>query len=1115
MKKNIFLIFLLLLLFCDCSQEQLQEPLCIDTLTADIISTKAEVDGLNIVWSENDKIGVFPYASPENADVFVLTEGAGTPNGSFKGNSYLGKGVAKYPFKAMDLFDGEKINTFMKSSRELRAGVDEESIILASTVDTDGHLTFQNLSSLLKISMTGRFPISRIAVIPASSSVQIAGDVIVGFDDEMHPYCVMNPEQTVDGIQGITLNGSVQLMPYDMTDFYIGLPPQTYPGGLSVTITSPNGSVTKVIDRDLDLKQGGVYSLEPFEFAPTGGVMPSSSLPGHGTEDSPFRISSVEELLCFQIAVNDKAMVPSADDNIGRYAPAAYVELANDLDLSICCGPEIGSWGSILSFRGHFDGCGHKLSNLYINDPTSDCGLFKYLERDSYVGNLEIEGNVECHSGGLLASNIFGTVENIVTRGRVYTRPDGYCGGMAVGACGIALDCRNYADVEGGNCGGVALSISGNLSTSVIAEAIGCVNYGRVHSNREEGEAGGVFGDGSPSINVVNCVNYGDVAAGYQAGGIIGDFFDGTIANCVNYGKVIQTAECSSGSLGGIGGICGCLWTSSDFQGHIYNCINLSDVIGLSNLVGGIAGRNTQTISNCWWLSDEGVGIEAGVGRGKSSCCSSLTAAQFKGQASSGILYKTYTDVVDALNYWAYTNSDATVTLKGWERSKETGWPVLKKTAALPPELGDNYLEINKTQFILNTLEQTIEFNVVSSGKVSLSLPVWISVKTVEGNNSGDGAVNVRFVLNVDQNKSGAERTAGIVVSNPTGGTMTVNVTQRYSAISDDYSRDGNVVTLQKARRGAGIDIVFMGDGYLDTDISSGRYQRDMKKGVEAFFGVEPYCSFRDMFNVYYVELVSQSNSFDGGTSTALDGFFGSGTLVGGDDSKVKANCRLALGRNNLDDVTAIVLLNTYRYSGTCYMYYNRDTDYGLGFAACYFALGTASSGQTSMESVLRHEAGGHGFGKLQDEYAYSSYGHIPSDEVNSIKDMQRYGWFPNVDFTDDPFKVRWTQFIQNDDYESEGVGVFEGAATYWSGIYRPTFDSIMRYNTGQFNAPSRQAIYYKIHKLAYGPSWEYSHADFLEYDKVNLSGTRAAMSDSVQQNMNFVPLHAPVIVRR
>ena len=47
-----------------------------------------------------------------------------------------------------------------------------------------------------------------------------------------------------------------------------------------------------------------------------------------------------------------------------------------------------------------------------------------------------------------------------------------------------------------------------------------------------------------------------------------------------------------------------------------------------------------------------------------------------------------------------------------------------------------------------------------------------------------------------------------------------------------------------------------------------------------------------------------------------------------------------------------------------------------------------------------------------------------------------------------------------------------------------------MNSGNGRFNAPSREAIYYRIHKLAYGTEWEYDYNEFVKYDVVNRSTT-------------------------
>ena len=153
------------------------------------------------------------------------------------------------------------------------------------------------------------------------------------------------------------------------------------------------------------------------------------------------------------------------------------------------------------------------------------------------------------------------------------------------------------------------------------------------------------------------------------------------------------------------------------------------------------------------------------------------------------------------------------------------------------------------------------------------------------------------------------------------------------------------------------------------------------------------------------------------------------------------------------------------------------------GLSIAYFPIGATDE---SLRQLVHHEACGHGFAKLDDEYAYQDYGAAPSDYITARQRSFAYGWWKNIDFTSDLSKIKWHHFIDDARYNDEHLGAFEGASTYWTGVWRPTENSIMRYNTGGFNAPSREAIWYRIHKLAYGESWQYNYEDFVEYDAVN-----------------------------
>ena len=164
-------------------------------------------------------------------------------------------------------------------------------------------------------------------------------------------------------------------------------------------------------------------------------------------------------------------------------------------------------------------------------------------------------------------------------------------------------------------------------------------------------------------------------------------------------------------------------------------------------------------------------------------------------------------------------------------------------------------------------------------------------------------------------------------------------------------------------------------------------------------------------------------------------------------------------------------------------MYASGNGDWGCGKAVSYIPKVPL---KMDFRGLVQHEAGGHGFAKLADEYVGQSGSSITEDVKGNIKRFESYGWYRNVDFTDDPSSVKWSHILADERYAAEPEGIYEGALGCASGVWRPTAESVMRDNQGQFNAPSREAIWYRIHKLANGPDWQYSFDSFAEYDAIN-----------------------------
>ena len=317
---------------------------------------------------------------------------------------------------------------------------------------------------------------------------------------------------------------------------------------------------------------------------------------------------------------------------------------------------------------------------------------------------------------------------------------------------------------------------------------------------------------------------------------------------------------------------------------------------------------------------------------------------------------------------------------------------------------------------------------------------------------------------------------------------------------SKDYSKDGEVTTLQKAKVGKGINIVFMGDAYTDKDMGkNGLYEKLMKEAMEEFFAIEPYKTFRDRFNVYAVKVVSKNGSIGSEYTTALGTYFGNGAKIGGDNDKCFEYALKVPGITSKENLLVCVMANSRRQSGTTYMF--ESTQSGIAYTS------TLGNDRVYFGSVLRHEAGGHGFGFLADEYAERKE-QAPQEHINHYNDVfNKYGWFSNVDFTNDPSKIRWSYFLSDERYKNE-VDIIEGGATYEKGAWRPSMNSMMRENMEYFNAPSRWAIYKRIMELSgEGASFE----KFLEYDAINRGKKQAASTPRTRSDIKIE--HTPPVI--
>lgn len=355
------------------------------------------------------------------------------------------------------------------------------------------------------------------------------------------------------------------------------------------------------------------------------------------------------------------------------------------------------------------------------------------------------------------------------------------------------------------------------------------------------------------------------------------------------------------------------------------------------------------------------------------------------------------------------------------------------------------------------------------------SKPDWCELSQTSGGNKTEVTLTIKSMA-----KGSGDRTGEIVFK-----LKNEDYTHTCTVNQYDYEYGENEwLTLQKATRGnnGGINIVILGDGYDAKDISSGDYLTNIKQEVEYFFGIEPYTTYRDYFNVYTAFPLSTETGV-GTVNTIRYNRFNT-TYTGGvgltadyDEIFNYALNAPTVTQDNLKQTLIIIVPNSTDYGGITQMWED-------GSAIAFCPLSTYGYPLDS-RGVIQHEAGGHGFGKLGDEYIYHNAfidfcnclccGH--TDEFNNAKNL---GWYENLSLTGKMHEVPWSHLIFDNRY-SDIVDIFEGGFMHNRGVFRSEQNSCMNNNIPYYSTISRKSIVKRIKRYA---GETYSDEEFVANDR-------------------------------
>lgn len=261
-------------------------------------------------------------------------------------------------------------------------------------------------------------------------------------------------------------------------------------------------------------------------------------------------------------------------------------------------------WNPINNFIGTFDGNGHHIKGLYINNGSDKQGLFGYLNiAGSTVKNLSISESYI--KGARYVGGIVG-----------YTRPSDI----------TVVNCHNNSYITGTDYVG---GIIGESSCKIEK----CSNHGCITGNEKVGGIAGLAGD-----SILVSYNSGAITGTVRVAGIAGEL-ESVVDNCYNTNTVNGQSY--------VGGIIGYMGMISS---KVLNCHHTGEITGTTAFVGSIAGvkLGRSTVSNCYYTNtDNSVGgingndvVDQAEGRSAEEFENGVVYSLLNSEGNKGIWYQ-------------------------------------------------------------------------------------------------------------------------------------------------------------------------------------------------------------------------------------------------------------------------------------------------------------------------------------------------------------------------------------------------------------------------------------------------------------------------------------------
>lgn len=305
-----------------------------------------------------------------------------------------------------------------------------------------------------------------------------------------------------------------------------------------------------------------------------------------GSKNDPYVITTEGDLKAFAESVNGLKPSGNAWVETGTQAndyKDKYVKLAQDIEMSYAMTPigigidqsSASSSESPVSFKGTFDGAGHKVTNVFFSGTSNPA-----------YGSISSTGHV---ANGYSA--FFGSIEGATVKN-------------------VSVELKNDAVFDQGSAGLVALVSKGNSSIdrcSVVGDV--SLTDDPADSSSVKHRVAGLIGyytpDSTSSLNLSYCYHQGAVASDGVAGGLVGSINGDGLAmmSCYQSGQVTSNST-SAAYLSGA--LCA---TGQSGKAVFKNCVTDQSALVGANMNGATNSGCVPNVAD--WASDE---VKAALG---------------------------------------------------------------------------------------------------------------------------------------------------------------------------------------------------------------------------------------------------------------------------------------------------------------------------------------------------------------------------------------------------------------------------------------------------------------------------------------------------------------------